>query len=440
MLGIIKSGIWGRLSQQAAKTLGFATAIAALFAVSSGLGRAQAAGTLDPTFGTGGTVTTIFNSGTITPMGAVEQPNGDIVVLCEAGPSEFSLTQLALTRYTSAGVLDTTFGNKGTTLTAFSTFTFSPFALALEPNGEFLVAGLVVPTGGGSEFGLAQFTASGELDTTFGTAGVAAAEVIKPSDSPSAMLLQPNGQIVIAGFQTSDSKTSSVGGGTSIARFNSNGTLDTTFGTSGAALVSAKMLSPTAVALLSNGDYLIVGPGGSGNGIAEAEISSTGVLQSSITTASVTANSPLQGLEQMPTAFESNGDFVVSNGHQTVHAVTTFPVVSLFSEAGVKDSAFAATDIAFGGNRKCFGQAIAVQSNGQVVVGGLILNVTPIAGGLARLDTNGDLDTTFGSGGTVIFDNSVSALLIEANGDIVAVEAPGSNGGDGIVLQRYLAN
>jgi len=164
------------------------------------------------------------------------------------------------------------------------------------------------------------------------------------------------------------------------------------------------------------------------------------VSQSSITTATVTATSPLQGLEQMPTAFESNGDFVVSNGHQTVHAVTTFPVVSLFGEAGVKDTDFAATDIAFGGERKCFGQAIAVQSNGQVVVGGLILNVTPIAGGLARLDINGDLDTTFGSGGTVIFDNSVSALLIEANGDIVAVEAPGSNGGDGIVLQRYLAN
>jgi hypothetical protein len=200
------------------------------------------------------------------------------------------------------------------------------------------------------------------------------------------------------------------------------------------------MLSPTAVALLSNGDYLIVGPGGSGNGIAEAEISSTGVLQAGITTATVTATSPLEGLEQMPTAFESNGDFVVSNGHQTVHAITTFPVVSHFSEAGVKDTDFAATDISFGGERKCFGQAIAVQSNGQVVVGGLILNASPIAGGLARLDANGDLDTTFGSGGTVIFDNSVSALLIEANGDIVAVEAPGANGGDGIVVQRHLGN
>jgi hypothetical protein len=172
----------------------------------------------------------------------------------------------------------------------------------------------------------------------------------------------------------------------------------------GAALVSAGMLSPTAVALLSNGDYLIVGQSTSGSGPAEAEVSSTGMLQSSVTTATVTATSPLQGLEQMPSAFESNGDIAVSNEGATSHDGTLFPIVSLLSEAGVKDTGFAATKISFGGKAKGVGQAIAVQSNGQVVVGGLILNASPIAGGLARLDANGDLDTTFGSGGTVIFE------------------------------------
>jgi hypothetical protein len=74
------------------------------------------------------------------------------------------------------------------------------------------------------------------------------------------------------------------------------------------------------------------------------------------------------------------------------------------------------------------------------VVGAFIGEASPILGGLARLDTNGDLDTTFGNGGTVTFDNSVSALLIDANGDIVAADTPGPSGGDGIALQRYLAN
>jgi uncharacterized delta-60 repeat protein len=302
MLGIITSEIRGRLSQPTSKTLCFATAIAALFAISSGLGRAQAAGTLDTTFGTGGTATTISTGPGITPIGAVEQPNGDIVVLSQADRNaNFDYTQLALTRYTSAGVLDTAFGTNGTTLTAFRTFTFSPFAFALQPNGEFLVAGSVVPTGGAAEFGLAQFTASGELDTTFGTAGVAAAEVIRTADTLNVLLLQPDGQIVIAGFQAADSahpsSSATPTGGTSIARFNANGALDTTFGTSGAALVSAGMLSPTAMALPSSGDHLIVGKSASGTAAAEAEISSTGLLQSSITAATVMATSPLEVLE-----------------------------------------------------------------------------------------------------------------------------------------------
>jgi hypothetical protein len=148
MLGIVSSGIWKHLSQSLTKTPGTATAIA-LLAVSTGLGMAQAAGTLDSTFGTGGTATTIFNGQTITPIGAVEQPNGDIVVLSEADRnSQFNYTQFALTRYTSTGALDTTFGTNGTTLTAFSTFTFGAFALALEPNGEFLVAGGILTAAG----------------------------------------------------------------------------------------------------------------------------------------------------------------------------------------------------------------------------------------------------------------------------------------------------
>ena len=129
------------------RAAGFSTGLrsAVLAALTIGLmgsvAMAQAAGTLDSTFGTGGTVTTIFTGKSITPIGAVEQSNGDIVVLSEADLSAEipAYTQFALTRYTPAGVQDTTFGTLGTTLTTFTTFTFSPFALALEPNGEFLV-------------------------------------------------------------------------------------------------------------------------------------------------------------------------------------------------------------------------------------------------------------------------------------------------------------
>ena len=124
---------------------------------------AQTAGTLDTTFGTGGTVTTIFTGDTMLPIGAVQQAGGDIVVLSQFDiVSDFG-TQIGLTRYTSAGVLDPTFGTNGSTITKFSSFTFDPFALALEPNGDILVAGTVTTNSNPNlpEFGLARFTANG---------------------------------------------------------------------------------------------------------------------------------------------------------------------------------------------------------------------------------------------------------------------------------------
>jgi uncharacterized delta-60 repeat protein len=218
-------------------------------------------GTLDAKFGTGGTVTTIFSgagSPVMLPIGAAQQASGDIVVLSEFDFVADEGTQIGLTRYTAAGRLDTTFGTQGSTITNFSSFTFQPYAFALEPNGKILVAGTV---SGSDTFGLAQFTANGVLDTTFGTDGVAAV-FAGGADFPSAFLLQPNGQILMGGFQDGGRHSP---GSLSLVRFNSNGALDPTFGTDGVSLVTpAPILSPQALALLSNGDYLAVGESGGG--------------------------------------------------------------------------------------------------------------------------------------------------------------------------------
>jgi uncharacterized delta-60 repeat protein len=343
-------------------------------------------------------------------------------------------TQIGLTRYTPAGKLDTTFGTKGSTITNFSSFTFDPFAFALEPNGKILVAGFV---SGGNNFGLAQFTANGVLDTTFGTDGVASA--VTGADFPSAFLLQPNGQILMGGFKDGGKTTP---GSLSLVRFNSNGALDPTFGTAGIALVTpAPLLGPQALALLSNGDYLAVGENSNGTPGTVVEVSSTGELLSTVTAGTLTASSPLAGLDPNPTIFESNGDYLVAqlgcsgcgeNSHRTDVQV------SRFGETGTLDTTFADTPFPFGTESQNIPQALAVQSNGQVVVGGVQHGPGgPISGGIARLDTNGELDTTFGSGGTLTVDNNVTALLIDTNGDILAIEGTGN---DGIVVAAYLAN
>jgi uncharacterized delta-60 repeat protein len=394
------------------------------------------AGTLDPKFGTGGTVTTIFTgagSPVMLPIGAAQQASGDIVVLSEFDLVEDEGTQIGLTRYTAAGQLDTTFGTQGSTITNFSSFTFDPFAFALEPSGKILVAGTVSGT---DTFGLAQFTANGVLDTTFGTDGVATA-FAGGADFPSAFLLQPNGQILMGGFQDGGRHSP---GSLSLVRFNSNGALDPTFGTAGISLVTpAPILSPQALALLSNGDYLAVGENGDAQVGTVVELSSTGELLSGVIAGTLTASSPLAGLEPFPTIFESNGDYLVAQPHCEGGSDCrgTNTKVSRFIETGTLDTTFSSTPFGFGGFHNT-PQALAVQSNGQVVVGGVELaEVGPNFGGIALLDTNGDLDTTFGSGGTLTVDNNVTALLIDTNGDILAIEGTGN---DGIVVAAYLAN
>jgi uncharacterized delta-60 repeat protein len=412
--------------------------IAGLLAVGLvfGVNFAQAqAGTLDPTFGTDGTVTTIFTgagSPVMLPIGVVQQASGDIVVLSQFDFVSDEGTQIGLTRYTAAGKLDTTFGSKGSTITNFSSFTFAPFAFALEPNGKILVAGFV---SGGNNFGLAQFTPNGKLDTTFGTDGVASA--VTGADFPSAFLLQPNGQILMGGFKDGGKKTP---GSLSLVRFNSNGALDPNFGTAGIALVTpAPLLGPQALALLSNGDYLAVGENGEAQVGTVVELSSTGELLSTVTKGTLAASSPLAGLEPFPTIFESNGDYLVASLHceEDSDCGGTETKVQLFGETGVLNSGFSSTAFGFGGFHNT-PQALAVQSNGQVVVGDIVIQVSgPNFGGIARLDTNGNLDTTFGSGGTVTVDNNVTALLIDTNGDILAIEGTGNNG---IIVAAFLAN
>ena len=110
---------------------------------------------------------------------------------------------------------------------------------------------------------------------------------------------------------------------------------------------------------------------------------------------------------------------------------------SRFSETGVPDTSFSSTPFPFGGNIETQPQAIALQSNGQIVVGGLTnATGTPVTGGLARLDSNGEPDTTFASGGLLTSDQTVSGLMIQKNGKIVAIGGIEGN----LVLARYLAN
>ena len=410
----------------------------------SNFSQAQA-GTLDPTFGNGGTVTTNFANGSAA-VGGFEQSNGDIVAVAQVDFVQGAATGIGLVRYTSTGALDTTFGTNGITNTSFAGFNFTPFGFAVQKNGDILVAGEAIGSGeaGRIEFGLARYTSNGILDATFGNGGLVTTLVGVRVDVPTAMLLQPNGKIVMAGFEVGQEGVAPAK--VSMVRYNSNGTLDTTFGTGGISLVTDIIIGPDALALLSNGNYLAVGQNGSGTTGVVVELNSKGALLSKVTAGTlVTALSSSQsGIS--PTIFQANGDYIVAVTSCTNDSECrgTKIGVTRFLETGKVDTSFNA--IAFESfdppQTTSEGKAIALQANGQIIVGGLINLDSPILGGLARLDANGELDTTFGTtnsfGGccTVTSEQTFTGLLIQTDGNIVAI---GELNGD-LALARYLGN
>jgi uncharacterized delta-60 repeat protein len=410
-------------------------AIAGLLAVGLAFGAnfAQAqAGTLDATFAAGGIVTTVVGQNLAT-LTAVEQSNGNLAVVGKfniQGNINPNGSVFLLARYTSSGRL---IGK--TTASFFTNGISTPTAVAQQSNGDIVVAGTATAAiNGTTSFAVARFTANGKLDTTFGTGGLVLTTPAGLFPSATALIVQPNGQILVGGSTIPVNRrdpTTMV-----LVRYNSDGRLDTTFGTSGIVEAVTVVASPAVLAQLSNGSYLAAG------GTASVEFSSTGVPQATVTPGKLVAATTSGSACCSPVLFQPNGDFLIAQvgsgsgtGVVAENGERSDVQVSRFTEIGTADGVSPA--FMFGGDTQNLAQAIAFQSNGQIVVGGFTnAHGTPVTGGLARLDSNLQLDTTFATGGSLLSQQVVSGLLIQRDGKIVAVGNIGGN----LVLERYLAN
>jgi uncharacterized delta-60 repeat protein len=427
MFEILKTTRAGRqMLRTATKTLGSASVVAALFGCAGGLGIAQTAGSLDPTFGTGGIVMAAFGGHNMMPLTAIEQPSGKIVVIAGFNNSTIATEAFGLARFTSSGELDTTFGTKGVTLVGFTDFINEPNSVAVQPDGDILVAGFSETTSGGFNFAMARFTPNGHLDDTFGNGGLVTVQPPGTQPSASVVMVQPNGQIIEGGSVIGIN--SHTPGGTVLGRYNSDGSLDTTFGTNGFAVATTAVGSPTGLALLANGSYLALG-----NFAKVVEFSTTGVLQSTVTADTVVATSRPGQAFANPVLFQPSGDFI--EGRMIgAGAENTLDQIFRFSETGAVIPSFDTTAFGFPGDKMNFPATLALQSDGKILVGGVPF-------GLARLNTDGELDTTFGSGGMVETPagDSVDGLLIQTDGKLVAIGGGGQNPFE-LILARYLAN
>ncbi len=204
--------------------------------------RYTAAGTLDPTFGQGGVVTTTPIDSGANGYAVVIQPDAKIVIAgsshssSDYPPDHPSCTVsscFALARYTPDGLLDTSFGTGGIVTTQIGVRNFG-HDLALQPDGKLLVAGYAgydyfSNLTGHSGFAVARYTPAGLLDPGFGHHGVLTT-VIGSAAGANALTLQPDGRILVIGDSRSSSTRKIV---FALARYTTRGSLDPSFGRQG---------------------------------------------------------------------------------------------------------------------------------------------------------------------------------------------------------------
>jgi uncharacterized delta-60 repeat protein len=318
-----------------------------------------------------------------------------------------------------AGQLDPTFGQGGIVTTDFGTqLNATATAVKIQVDAKIVVFG-GVSSSNGSDVAVARYNTDGSLDTGFGTAGIA---TVAGLDFPSAMTLQPDGKIVGVAFNIGGYAGSA---GITVVRFSSNGSLDSTFGTGGVVTtgilnfgqISGVVIQKDGNILIADGELLRLLP----NGQFDSSFGNGG--QAGV----LGGNDGTPALALLP-----NGKILVSSASLLPASgyLPTSSFVSRYNSNGSLDTNFAISGM-FGTTGPA--NALLLLSNGEFLVGGNLTHSptgfgtlnTPIGFAVSRYEAAGTTDAKFGSHGGVVtpfanFSSIVtSGLGVQSSGDIV---------------------
>ncbi len=362
----------------------------------------------DSTFSSDGIVTTDFAPGYDVASAIGIQADGKIVV---AGTNEgtSSESQFALARYFIDGSLDTNFGNAGKVLTNFGLGFDQALSLVIQPDGKILLAGYA--TEAGYSFALARYDTNGSLDTTFNSTGKVITDMGGSQDWIQSVILQPDGKTVVAGYDN---------GNFGLARYNTNGLLDTTFDFDGKVSTSFGSLNDWAYSVAIQQDGKIVASGLAYNSItgvdfALARYDTTGALDTTFdndgkATFDLSNNSFDEGHAMV---IQPDGKILLAGNYST-NADKDFAIIRVNAN-GSLDTSFGNNGIARFNitNVDDYCNAIALQTDGKILMTGTIWFTSTDEIGMIRLNSNGTIDNTFGNGGIII--THINNIYDEAN-------------------------
>ncbi|MEO8148641.1 MAG: T9SS type A sorting domain-containing protein [Bacteroidia bacterium] len=403
-------------------------------------------GTLDAIFGTAGKVTTPVENDNDESFAIAIQPDGKIVVAGKAVNSSGN-NDFALARYNTNGTLDTSFSNDGKVTLSFTANSDCYVkGVVIQPDGKIVIGGYYENlVNSFYYFAVLRFNANGTPDNTFGASGKVGLAIGTGNDAEAnSVALQPDGKIVVAGKAYNLNNDD-----IALARFDTNGTVDNTFGTGGKVITPIGALSDdigNAVALQTDGKILVGGISyfNTINHFLIVRYNTNGTLDTTFNSTGVTTLvAASTGNTGHSLAVQTDGKILLA-GAAANGSAYDFSILRV-TTTGIADVTFNATGIVNTDFTNSFDEAtgIDLQSDGKIVVGGYIYDGSNDLFALLRYKTDGTIDSTFGTNGKVVTSfnangaDFINALKLQANGKIVATGYTDNGINNDFALARY---
>ena len=354
--------------------------------LSFSLARMNPSGSFDSGFGTSGKVTTSYGTEGFEAVSSALQQDGKIVV---AGNSftnaSLGYSQIAVVRYNQNGSLDTTFDTDGMVFLQLPTSNEDFVkAVKIQSDGK-IVVGIQSKINSNFDFVLVRYTSDGILDTTFDSDGIVRT-ILPNNEAIYDIALQNDGKIIAAGYKSNTNDDLYVG------RYNSNGSIDTSFATNGFFTYdfSANHNYVFGVAMTSDNKIVLGGryQNGAGyspfvarlnsNGTFDTAFDSDGILI--LTTDEMISDVLLQLDDKIITAGISNGKFGVWKLNVNGSFDNTF---------GTSGKVETVVNINF-----CIGNNVALQPDGKIVVVGSTYGSPFTKYGVVRYNNDAPLSTS----------------------------------------------
>jgi len=429
------------------------------FILSSFLAIGQS-GSLDPTFGNMGYVITELENNYNRIHSTAIQNDGKIITVGSTQQWAYNdfEADFAIVRYHIDGAIDLDFGNNGIVLTDLNNFSSDVATdVAIQEDGKIVVSGLSHLGNIFEDYSMAtvRYNSDGTLDESFGSSGIVLSPINSEDDYSYAVsqVIQPDGKILVTG-----STINLIYDVFLTIRYNSNGTLDSSFGSNGkveTSLGESFNSNPNAIAIQSDGKILIGGvavgptsyPTWADFGLIRLE--PDGSLDTNFGNNGIVITPLVSGfnVEYIEDLAIQNDGKIIAIGNTDEFEQQRIGVVR-YNIDGSLDDNFGTSGVVLTqiNSSNTQGQTVALTDNENIIVGGYTGDdeneIIDIA--LVQYSPIGNLDNDFGDEGIVITDintiDVIADLNIQADGKILASGFTGDSDQFDFLALRYMVN